>query len=167
MITCGEHSYYGTINNSLDVDIKIGKFSSIANGLTIAAGEHPPKFNKEVVSTYPFYEKWHEEDYPMCIASPVVIGSDVWIGENVTILGGVEIGDGAIIGAGSVVVKDVRGYTVVAGNPAEHLKYRFDIQNIVQLLHIRWWEWRDETIKKRLPDMVDIKTFIEKYGKKS
>ncbi len=54
---------------------------------------------------------------------PVKIGNDVWIGSNSTILPGVTINDGAIVGAGSVVTKDVPQNAVVAGNPAQIIKY--------------------------------------------
>ena len=56
---------------------------------------------------------------------PVVIGNDVWIGARVTILPGVHIGDGSIIGAGAIVTKDVPQYSIVGGNPAKIIKYRF------------------------------------------
>lgn len=46
------------------------------------------------------------------------IGNDVWVGYNATIMAGVNIGDGAIIGTNSTVVKDVRPYSIVGGNPA-------------------------------------------------
>jgi acetyltransferase-like isoleucine patch superfamily enzyme len=52
---------------------------------------------------------------------PVRIEDDVWIGFNAAILKGVTIGKGAIVGAGAVVVKDVRPYTVVGGNPAREV----------------------------------------------
>ena len=52
----------------------------------------------------------------------VNIGDNVWIGDKVTILPGVHIGDWAVIGANAVVVKDVRPYTVVGGNPAKIIK---------------------------------------------
>jgi acetyltransferase-like isoleucine patch superfamily enzyme len=44
------------------------------------------------------------------------------IGSSVTILCGVTIGVGAVIGAGSVVTKDVKDFTIVAGNPAKFIK---------------------------------------------
>jgi UDP-2-acetamido-3-amino-2,3-dideoxy-glucuronate N-acetyltransferase len=44
------------------------------------------------------------------------------IGSSATLLGGIVVGEGALIGAGSVVTKDVRPYSVVAGNPAKILR---------------------------------------------
>lgn len=44
------------------------------------------------------------------------------IGSNATILCGITIGENAMIGAGAVVTKDVAANTVVAGNPAKHMR---------------------------------------------
>jgi acetyltransferase-like isoleucine patch superfamily enzyme len=55
-------------------------------------------------------------------SKPISIGNDVWIGARSIILKGITIGEGAIIGAGSVVTKDVKPYTIVAGNPAGFIK---------------------------------------------
>lgn len=54
--------------------------------------------------------------------SQVDIADNVWIGANAVILPGISIGQHAVIGAGSVVTKDVKPYTVVAGNPAHIIK---------------------------------------------
>jgi len=54
----------------------------------------------------------------------VFIGDGVWIGEKAIILKRVKIGEGAIVGAGSVVTKDVKKYTIVAGNPARVINKR-------------------------------------------
>ncbi len=164
----GAYSYTGAVHDDYNGDIHIGKFTSIANGVTFLGHcEHPPKENKEVVSTFNFSERWDVENYPKCTGKPINIGNDVWIGENVLILDGVTIGDGAIIGAGSVVTKDVLGYAIVCGNPAERIKFRFETNDILQLLHMEWWNWSDEMIHDRLIDMIDIKIFIEKYGNKN
>lgn len=56
---------------------------------------------------------------------PVIIDDDVWIGFGATILSGVTIGKGAIVAAASVVIHDVEPYSIVAGNPARPIKYRF------------------------------------------
>ena len=55
------------------------------------------------------------------LGSPI-IEDNVIIGPNTVILGPIIIGKNSIIGAGSVVVKDVKPFTVVAGNPAKLIK---------------------------------------------
>ena len=55
---------------------------------------------------------------------PIVIEDDVWIGAGVVVLPGRRIGRGSIVGAGSVVAHDVPPFAVVAGNPAQVVKYR-------------------------------------------
>lgn len=77
----------------------------------------------------------------------VVIGNDIWIGAHRVILPGVKIGDGAIIGAGSIVTRDVESYSIVAGNPAKLLRWRFDNQIISELKEMKWWFWEDNKIK--------------------
>jgi len=54
----------------------------------------------------------------------IIIGEDVWIGGGSVILEGVRLGKGCVIGGGSTVVKDVSPYAVVAGNPANVIKWR-------------------------------------------
>ena len=46
------------------------------------------------------------------------------IGANSVILPGITIGEGALVGAGSVVTRDVPSKAVVAGNPAQIMRYR-------------------------------------------
>jgi acetyltransferase-like isoleucine patch superfamily enzyme len=136
--------------------LKIGKFCSIAGGVTIHLGGN---HRTDRVSTYQFIafpsnwpealflgvkEVWGESK------GDVVIGNDVWIGYGAMILSGVTIGDGAVIGAGSVVTKDVEPYSIVAGNPAKLINKRFDEDTIRTLLEIRWWDWPAEKIKANL-----------------
>ena len=49
---------------------------------------------------------------------PVKIGDHVWIGEGSAILKGVSIGKGAVIGTKSVVTRDIKPFSIAAGNPA-------------------------------------------------
>jgi acetyltransferase-like isoleucine patch superfamily enzyme len=44
------------------------------------------------------------------------------VGSGAVILCGITIGEGALVGAGSVVTRDVKPYTIVAGNPARLLR---------------------------------------------
>jgi len=63
-------------------------------------------------------------------SSPLNVGDEVWICNNVIITNTVsKIGNGAIIAAGSVVTKNVAPFSVVAGVPAKHIKYRKLIDN--------------------------------------
>ena len=96
----------------------------------------------------------------MGIATPVHIGNDVWIGQNAVILPGVHIGDGAIIGANSVVGSNVEPYTIVAGNPANELRKRFDDELIDLLLRFKWWDKSIGEINKLIPILTssDLET---------
>ena len=78
------------------------------------------------------------------------IGNDVWIGYEAVILSGVTIGDGAIIGTRAVVTKDVPSYTIVGGVPAKPIRKRFDEDTIQKFKEIRWWDWKEERIKKNI-----------------
>jgi carbonic anhydrase/acetyltransferase-like protein (isoleucine patch superfamily) len=74
-----------------------------------------------------------------------------------------DLGDGAVIGAGSVVTKNVPPYAVIIGNPSSILKYRFEPEIIEELLKIKWWDWDENLIAKRIADFKDIKKFVKKY----
>ena len=57
--------------------------------------------------------------------TPVVIEEDVWFGFDVKVLGGSVIRKGSIIGTNSVLNnKQFEPYSVVAGTPAEFIRYR-------------------------------------------
>lgn len=53
---------------------------------------------------------------------PTLIKKGASIGSGATILPNVTIGEQAIVGAGSVVTKDVAAHSIVAGNPARHIR---------------------------------------------
>ena len=61
---------------------------------------------------------------------------------------GITIGDGAVIANNSHVVKNVEPYSIVGGNPAKLIKYRFSEDQIKKLLEIRWWDWSTEKINQ-------------------
>ena len=68
---------------------------------------------------------------------------------------GVTIGHGAIVASRSVVTKDVPAYSVVGGNPAAVIKYRFDQATREALLSLAWWDWSAEKITKHLEAIVN------------
>lgn len=114
-ITIGDYTY-GILNIKAwdtSTTIKIGKFCSIAQGVTIL-GEHQSKW----VTTYPFNALLqtfsHIQGRPKT-KGDINIENDVWLATDVKVLSGVNIGDGAIIAVGSVVTKDIPPYAVGGG----------------------------------------------------
>jgi virginiamycin A acetyltransferase len=95
----------------------------------------------------------------------VYIGHACWIADNVIILPGVNVGNGAVIGAGSIVTKDVPAFSVVAGNPAKVLKYRFSDEIIQQLQTLQWWNWDHSKMKRNIHffnlDLTSIQSLSE------
>ena len=129
--------------------VEIGRFCSISYGLKLFTGGN---HNSKWVSTYPF---GHTEPSLGKIApinnhpqksKKIIIGNDVWIGRDVTIMSGVNIGDGVIIAANSHVVKSAPPYSIIGGNPAQIIRYRFDENTILKLLKLKWWDWPNEKI---------------------
>jgi hypothetical protein len=64
-----------------------------------------------------------------------------------------------------VIAKDVRPYAIVVGNPAREIGRRFSDDEVDALLRIRWWDWTDEEIRQRVPELNDgtVEDFIERY----
>ena len=82
------------------------------------------------------------------------IGNDVWIGYEALVMPGVKIGNGAVIASKSVVTADVPAYSVVGGNPAKVIKYRFEESIIEALQSVAWWNWSAEKITANLEAIV-------------
>lgn len=143
--------------------LKIGKYCSIADNVTIfMGGEH----RTDWITTYPFgsiYQNFSNIEGHPTTKGDILIGNDVWIGRGATIMSGVTIGDGAVVAAESLVVKDVKPYEIVGGNPASHIRFRFSEKIIKELLNISWWNFDHKTVKSLIPFMLsdDIDRFIE------
>jgi virginiamycin A acetyltransferase len=147
--------------------LEIGKFCSIAEDVMfILGGEH----RSDWITTYPFNLIFPEfswiKGHPST-KGDIFIGNDVWIGQGATILSGVFVGDGAVIGAKSVVTKAVNPYEIVAGNPARHIRYRFDEKIVNFLLNVKWWEWDLNKIRENINLLMggDVDKFIDVFGK--
>lgn len=145
--------------------IEIGSFCSISHEVDMfLGGNHRPDF----VTTYPFGHTsrsifpYHGGGHPSTNGN-ISVGNDVWIGRGATIMSGITIGDGAVIAANSHIIKDVLPYSIVGGNPAKHIRFRFDNDIINELLRIKWWDWTDSEINESLPVLcnTDIQNFIE------
>ena len=170
MISLGKYSYACDPNILWKVDdstVTCGKFVSIGEKVTMFLGNgvgHDSNF----LTTYPFGEI-HQNVFPNVknnsknTNGSIKIGNDIWIGHGSTLMSGITIGDGAIIAANSHVIKSVEPYSIVGGNPAKHVKYRFSSEQIKKLLEIKWWDWTDYRINKYMKLMLsyEIDKFIE------
>ncbi len=109
-LTFGKHC---TVNSFSEVrgHVRIG------DGVRIGAHTSLLGFNHGMDPHQPIYQQ------PLTMAG-ITIGDDVWIGTHVVILDGVAVGSHSIIGAGAIVTKDVAPWSIVAGNPARHIRDR-------------------------------------------
>ena len=143
--------------------VTLEKYSATSKNVRFyQVDNHPCVRDRKLVSTFEYAflgTQGHDGDYK----GSIIVQSDAWIGEFATIMGGVTIGYGAIVGAFSVVYKDVPPYAVVHGNRATIRGYRFNPEQIKELLRIKWWDWPRERIVERSKDMLDIDSFLEKY----
>ncbi|MDY0193554.1 MAG: CatB-related O-acetyltransferase [Aliarcobacter butzleri] len=153
----GKHSYAGRDIVVSNQKTKIGKYTSIANGVYLGTSQHPTNF----LTTHPmaysesaeylYGDLKVESSYILDISNintPVEVGNDCWIGTKTIIMDGVKIGHGAVIAAGAVVTRNVPPYAIVGGVPAKVIKYRFDQDTIDELLMIKWWDFPKEVITK-------------------
>lgn len=113
-VSVGNNVFIGSFSHLSVSSLHIDDYSMLASHVSVVGGDHnfkiigvPTRFNGRGNEKNVFIEK------------------DVWVGHGTIILHGVKLGEGSIIGAGSVVTKDVEPYTIVAGNPAMFIKYRF------------------------------------------
>lgn len=147
--------HYPYVNNDR---LKIGRFSSIAcNARFLFNGSN---HTLRSLSTYPFsimQDEWNL-DCPVTDAwdnkGDIIVGNDVWIGFEAVIMAGVTIGDGAIVASRAVVNKDVPPYTIVGGVPAKPIRKRFSDEKIAELLNMKWWNWDEEEIQQKLPEIM-------------
>lgn len=150
----GDHTYgRPSVREPARAPLEIGKYCSIAGGVTIILGNH----RTDYVTTYPFatYRRY----WPGAADAPgdhdsnggVLIGSDVWIGQGATILSGASVGHGAVIAAGAVVTGTVQPYTIAGGVPARPIRPRFGSSEVAGLLETRWWDLPDNEVDGLIP----------------
>lgn len=176
---CGKYSY-GPLCSHWLVE-EVGAFCSFAPGSDVVEN-HPVQY----ISTHAFmycdkncselienYEQYKDRPWYFSGIVPkakvhkyrrIIVGNDVWFGRNVLVTNSSNIGNGVIAAAGAIITKDVPDYAVVAGVPAQIIRYRYTPKQIEALNKIAWWNWSDEKIRECYDDLFeDINYFIGKY----
>ncbi|WP_096030564.1 CatB-related O-acetyltransferase [Campylobacter vicugnae] len=167
----GSFSYSNAIIPRLD--IKMGRYCSIANGLSFIAGKHP----LDTISTSSFIydsnfyifkdasmerikKSYTHTPYGMLIppSSPTIFENDVYVCTNALLKPGITLHTGCVVAQNAIVTKDVPPYAIVGGSPARILKYRFDELTIKRLLELKWWEYHFADF-----DNIDPKKDINYY----
>jgi len=137
--------------------LEIGSFVSIDENVNfLLGGEYP----YDRFSTFPFKVKYFGQEHEAITRGKIIVNDDVWIGFGATITSGVRIGQGAIIRAGAVIANDVEPYSIVAGNPAQKIKNRFDREIIDVLIKIDYSKISEElifSIKESLYEPMTLK----------
>lgn len=123
-----EHTNIGensTISNHAGKFI-MKKHSIAAGGLNVICQNH----NFFEVGSYPGDSKWSTGE----IVEDVIVDEHVWIGANVILCPGTHIGRGCLVAAGAVCVKSKKypPYTIIGGNPAKVIKYRFTLEEQIE-----------------------------------
>lgn len=114
-LSIGKGCSVGITRMQAHAEIKIGNCVVINDGVRLITGSH------DINS--PTYEH---------IFAPIVVEDYAWVATDAMVLKGVTIGRGAVVAAGAVVVKDVRPFSLVGGNPAKEFGTR-DIERFEYL----------------------------------
>lgn len=141
-----------TVRSDRDVPVRIGKYTGIHySTVLIPGGMHHFDWISSVHGHVAEDGTWDQGDDAIFAKGPITIGSDVFIAYEAVVTSGVTIGHGAVVGTRAVVTRDVEPYSIVAGNPARHVKYRFEEPVREALLRISWWDWPVEKVTRHAP----------------
>jgi acetyltransferase-like isoleucine patch superfamily enzyme len=145
--------------------VQIGRYTAVTHSAVILHGGLHRSDWVSAVHTHYQDGAWVWPDGALHSKGPVVIGNDVLVTFEALIMSGVRIGDGAIVAPRSVVTRDVEPYEVVGGNPARHIKWRFDEPTRAALLRIKWWDWPEEKVRRLRHeiDSPDVAGFVARH----
>jgi acetyltransferase-like isoleucine patch superfamily enzyme len=152
--TIGSYSNIGV--SSYIADTNIGRYSYIGSRCSIGGFGHP--LSHLAIGSFQWgqnLQDWGfssemQQEFDSTLrptSTKTFLGSDVWVGDNAVILAGVRIGDGAVVGAGTIVTKNIPDFSIVVGNPAHVVRYRFSESLQKKILKSPWWTKELEHLK--------------------
>lgn len=128
--------------------------SGSAEELMVITGNHMSIVGKSVKQVTDKVKD--SEDVRREFDRDVIVDEDVWIGARVTILQGVHVGRGSELGTGAVIRCNIPPYSIVIGNPAKIVGFRFTPEEIIEHEKILYKE------EERLP-LSFLEKNYEKY----
>ncbi|MBE2286293.1 MAG: acyltransferase [Prosthecobacter sp.] len=141
----GDCCCLGVTRMQTHAPVRIGDCVVINDGVKIITGSHDI----------------HSPTYDHVFA-PVVVEDHAWIATDALILKGVTIGRGAVVAAGAVVVKNVRPFAVVGGNPAKEIGTRdierFDYIPSSWFAPVMAWIGRNPRLRHAAPAAADVES---------
>lgn len=112
--TIGQNCFIGSravIGNGVKVENNVSVFDLVTLEDDVFIGPSAVFINDiNPRAPYPKGGKW----------TPTLVKKGATIGANATVLCGIKIGKWAFVACGAVVTKNVKDYSIVKGNPAEH-----------------------------------------------
>lgn len=122
-VVIGDNFYIGRYSQ-IECDAAIGNNVIFGNYVALV-GKYDHHYNQIGVPIR-LASQIRDKDYNWKgLNSCITIEDDVWVGYGAILMSGIKIGRGAIVAAGSIVTKNVNPYSIVGGNPAKHISYRF------------------------------------------
>ena len=144
-LTCGDNSGFSSAVINCRASITIGRNVKVGADVRI--------YDNDFHSLEPQF-RCSGDDANHIRAKPIVIEDDVFIGAGAIILKGARIGARSIVAAGSVVFGgEIPPDSLVKGNPAKVIKFRFSEPIIQKLLKIDYSKLNQETILNNIPEL--------------
>jgi virginiamycin A acetyltransferase len=125
------HEYHNFITQQGKFVMKRNSIAAL--GLTVITAEH----GVNNIGDFPGGQGWKD-----LVGNDVIVDEDVWLGAQVTLCPGVYIQRGVIVATGSICVKskEYPPYSIIGGNPAKFIKFRFTLQEQIAHEKIRFSE---------------------------
>lgn len=152
------HDKPSTVERPID-QLYIGNFVSFGAECVIMMGGNQ-LHRTDWIAAFPF------DTRSFVAAGDTIIGDGCWIGSRAMIMQGVTLGEGAVVATGAVVTKDVPAYAIVAGVPAQVIKYRFPTDAIEKLCSAKIYDLDEKVflkIREKLQseDVDALLTFLD------
>jgi phosphonate metabolism protein (transferase hexapeptide repeat family) len=168
-VELGDYSYCDRLCDLANTIV--GRFSNIASFVRIGATDHPLDRASLHHYMYRSAKYWADAEddaawFENRRSRRSIIGHDTWIGHGAQIKPDVVIGNGAVVASGAIVTKNVPPYAIIAGVPAQIIRFRQPPTIVERLEQLAWWDGDHNTLRDRLHDFraMNAEELLDRYG---